>query len=50
MKITDTLQLLPGMCVSAHPDVTVNTGGDAPSLSIFTAKPVFFLPAFLSSK
>ena len=50
VKVTDTLQLLPGLSV-LHSDVTVNTDGDALSLSMFTAKftakPVFLLPAFL---
>jgi len=47
VKVTDTLQLLPGASVSSHPDLTANTGGDALSLSMLTAKPFFFLPAFV---
>jgi len=47
VNITETLQLWPGASVSLHSDVTANTGGDAVSLSILTARPVFFLPAFL---
>jgi hypothetical protein len=46
LKVTDTLQLLPGASVFWHCDLTANTGGDALSISILTAK-VFFLPAFL---
>jgi len=47
LKVTDALQLLPGVSVSLHSDVTANTGGDAVSLSMFTATPVFLLPTFL---
>jgi len=47
VNVTDTLQLFPGSSVSLHSDVTANTGGDALSLSMLTARPVFFLPAFL---
>ena len=46
VKVTDTLQLLPGSSVFSHSDLTAN-GGDALSLSILTARPVFFVPAFL---
>lgn len=46
-KVTETLQLFPGLSVFSHADFTVNTGGSALSLSTFTATPVFFLPLFL---
>jgi hypothetical protein len=47
LKVTDTLQLLPGASVFWHSDFTENTDGDAPSISIVTAVPVFLLPLFL---
>jgi hypothetical protein len=50
VKVTDTLQLLPGMSdVSAHSDDTANADGDGDTLSpsMLTARPVFLLPAFL---
>ena len=46
LKVTDTLQLLPGFRVLSHCDFTTNTDGDALSICILTDK-VFFLPAFL---
>jgi hypothetical protein len=47
LKVTETLQLLPDASVVAHRDVTTNTDGDALSISILTAGPVFLLLAFL---
>jgi hypothetical protein len=47
LKVTDALQLLPGLRVFSHIDFTPNTDGDALSSMMLTAKPVFLLPAFL---
>jgi len=47
VKVTDTLQLLPGASVFSHSDLTANTGGHAFQLSTLTARRIFFLPAFV---
>ena len=47
VKVTDTLQLLPGSSVFAHSDFTVKTGGSALSLWMLTATPDFLPPSFL---
>ena len=47
LKVTDTLQLAPGLSVFSHSDLIENTGGDAVSIVMFTGSPVFLLPAFL---
>ena len=38
LKVTDAVQLWPGMSVLAHCDFTSNTDGDAISFSMFTAR------------
>jgi hypothetical protein len=47
LKVTDTLQLLPGLSVFLHCDFTANTDGDVLSISTVTGSPVFLLPSFL---
>jgi len=47
LKITETLQLLPGLSVFLHCDFIANTDGDAVSIVTVTAKPVFLLPSFV---
>lgn len=47
VKVTDTLQLFPGLRVFLHSDFTSNADGNALSISILTATPDFLLPAFL---
>ena len=47
LKVTDTLQLLPGLSVFLDRDLTANTDGDALSISTLTGTPVCLLPLFL---
>jgi len=47
VKVTDTLQLLPGASVFSHADFTANTDGDALSIAMLTARPFLFLSTFL---
>src|SRR6202042_2373187 len=47
VKMTETLQLLPGPSVLSHCDFTVKTDGVAVSIVTLTAAPVFLLPLFL---
>jgi hypothetical protein len=47
LKVTETLQLLPGRSVFSHCDFTANTDGDALSISTVTGIPVFLAPSFL---
>jgi hypothetical protein len=47
LKVTDTLQVLPGLSVFLHCDLTAKTEGDALSDSMVTGNPVFLLPSFL---
>jgi len=42
LKVTDALQLLPGLSVFVHCDFTANTDGDVLSILMFIAGP--FLP------
>jgi len=46
LKVTDALQLWPGMSVLAHCDFTSNTDGDAISFSMFTAR-LFWVLVFV---
>src|SRR5208283_1927042 len=47
VKVTATLQLLPGASILSHRDFTAKTAGVAVSISTLTAGPVFLWPLFL---
>jgi len=47
LKVTETLQLLPGSSVFLHCEFTANTDGNAVSIVTLTGKPVFLLPSFV---
>jgi hypothetical protein len=48
LKVTDTLQFLPGLRLFLHDFLIANALDDTVSPEIFKIAPVFFLPSFLS--
>jgi len=48
LKVTESLQLLPGLSAFLHCDLTANTDGDAVAIVTVTGKPVFLVPSFLT--
>jgi len=47
LKVTDTLQLLPGLSFFRHCDFIANAPGVTLSIWMVRGRPVFFLPRFL---